>query len=85
VSSAGAIGLTQLMPGTAAGLGVDPWDPEQNLRGGARYLAQMFNKYGNWQQALQAYNAGPGNVDSGNVPQSTLDYANKILREAGMG
>jgi soluble lytic murein transglycosylase-like protein len=72
------------MPGTAKELGVDPWNPEQNLRGGARYLAQMYKKYGDWRTALMAYNAGPGNVDAGRIPKSTIAYADKILREAGM-
>ena len=58
-SSAGALGLTQLLPGTASDLGIDPNDPSQNIQGGARYLAQMFQKFGNWREALEAYNAGP--------------------------
>lgn len=63
-SSAGAQGLTQLMPNTAAALGVtDPFDPWQNLQAGAHYLAQLLNQFGgNYAQALAAYNAGPGNV-----------------------
>ena len=62
VSHAGAIGLAQLMPGTAASLGVDPTDPAQNLEGGARYLAQQYRTFGSWRLALAAYNAGPGAV-----------------------
>lgn len=80
ISSAGAIGLTQLMPGTAAGLGVDPTDPLQNLAGGAKYLSQMFAKFGNWNDALAAYNAGPGNIAAGR------GYAQKVLSGAqGLG
>ncbi len=59
LSSAGAIGLAQLMPDTAVLLGVDPRDNQQNLDGGARYLAQQYRRFGNWRLALAAYNAGP--------------------------
>lgn len=64
VSWAGAIGLAQLMPGTAVSLGVDPWVPEQNLDGGARYLRMMYDRFGRWDHALAAYNAGPTRVDA---------------------
>lgn len=68
-SHKGARGLAQLMPGTAAKLGVDPSDPIQNLEGGARYLRMMYNTFGSWRLALAAYNAGPGAVAKyGGVP-----------------
>jgi len=62
VSSAGAIGLGQLMPATARDLGVDPRDPLQNLDGSARYLAMMLELFGDQRLALAAYNAGPDAV-----------------------
>jgi soluble lytic murein transglycosylase-like protein len=79
-SSAGATGVMQLEPATAAALGVDPYDVNQNIRGGVTYLKQLYQKYGSWQQALAAYNFGPGNVDSGkNWPSETLNYVKAIL------
>lgn len=70
VSPAGAIGLMQLMPQTARELGVDPRDPEQNLRGGAAYLRQQLDRFGgDLERALAAYNAGPAQVQRhGGVP-----------------
>ena len=85
-SPVGAIGLAQLMPATAAELGVDPNDPEQNLRGGARYLKQQMDTFGSPELALAAYNAGPGNVRKyGGVPpfEETQNYLTKILGQGG--
>lgn len=83
ISSAGAIGLMQLMPGTAKGLGVDPKNPERNLEGGIKYLAQLADKYdGDYVKTLAAYNAGSGRVDSyGGVPPfpETQRYVKNVL------
>ena len=83
VSRAGAIGEMQLMPATARALGVDPFDSEQNFRGGATYLRQMLDRYdGDIVLALAAYNAGPGAVDRyGGVPPypETRAYIAAIL------
>jgi soluble lytic murein transglycosylase-like protein len=82
VSEAGAIGLAQLMPDTASLLRVDPTDPVQNLEGGARYLRQMYNRFGSWRLALAAYNAGPAAVARhGGVPpyDETTHYVAVIL------
>ena len=69
VSPSGAIGLTQLMPATAAGLDVNPVNPIENLRGGARYLAWTIREFGSLDLGLAAYNAGPGSVRrAGGVP-----------------
>ncbi|GCE12059.1 lytic transglycosylase domain-containing protein [Tengunoibacter tsumagoiensis] len=64
-SSVGAIGIAQFMPGTAAALGVNPYDPNSALDGAARHMADLSRMYGgNYAKALAAYNAGPGNVNA---------------------
>ena len=91
VSSAGAIGEMQLEPGTAADLGVNPYDPAQNRTGGTEYLQQLYSQFnGDLNSTLAAYNWGPGNVtralqNNRPFPQSVQDYIAKVLRVLGMG
>jgi len=83
LSHAGAIGLGQLMPGTAKDLGVNPNLPEENLKGAARYLKQQHNRFEILNLALAAYNAGPQRVkDSGGVPDiiETKEYIRKVTK-----
>ncbi len=82
VSSAGAIGLGQLMPATARDLGVDPRDPLQNLDGSARYLAMMLDTFGDPRLALAAYNAGPDAVRQyGGIPpyRETQNHVARVM------
>jgi len=82
VSHKGATGLAQLMPDTARLLGVDIDDPVQNLRGGARYLRMMYDRFGSWRLALAAYNAGPMAVEANDgIPpyDETVAYVKAIL------
>jgi len=93
VSSAGAMGLMQLMPDTARSLGIrDPFDPQQNIRGGAQLLRQLLDRYGgNLDFALAAYNAGPAAVDKyGGVPpfaetQAYVRNVSAAYRETALG
>ena len=87
-SHCGAMGIMQLMPATAASLGVsDAYNPEQNIMGGAKYLAKLLDKYdGDTKLALAAYNAGSGNVAKyGGIPpfKETQNYVKRVLEYAG--
>jgi soluble lytic murein transglycosylase-like protein len=85
ISPKGAIGLMQLMPGTAQVLGADPRNPAQNVDAGTRYLRDLLEKYNyGLRHALAAYNAGPGAVDKYNgVPpyRETIDYISRIEKK----
>lgn len=83
VGTSGERGVFQLMPGTAAELGVNPSNLEANIDGGVRYLSQMFRQFGDWRTALQAYNGGPGNVSRGTVSSAAQSYADAILGAQG--
>lgn len=88
-SSAGAIGVMQLLPSTAAQLGVNPSDPQQNIQGGIMYLAGLLEEFGDTVEAVAAYNAGPGAVSNlvtdygptwlSMAPAQTQGYVQNIL------
>lgn len=83
ISDAGAIGVMQLMPATAVELGVDPYDEDENIEGGVKFLSQMLEKFGgNVELAIAAYNAGPGAVEKfGGVPPygETQAYVQRVM------
>ena len=82
VSPKGAVGLGQLMPGTASELGVDARDPAANLDGAARYLVTQWDRFGRWDMALAAYNAGPEAVAKwGDIPpfEETQKFVPAVL------
>ena len=84
-SSKGAVGLSQLLPSTARDMGVNPYDPVDNLRGGARYLKRQLDDFGDPSLALAAYNAGPGAVrKAGGIPNftETKGYVASIMGDS---
>lgn len=81
-SPVGALGIAQFMPATAREMGVDPLDPAQAIDGAGRYLRRMYSMFGNWTDALAAYNWGPGNVQRKGIaraPAETVAYYSNIL------
>jgi soluble lytic murein transglycosylase-like protein len=83
-SPAGALGIAQFMPATAAELGVDPLNPAQAIDGAGRYLAMLYRQTGTWALALAAYNWGIGNVKRRGLaaaPRETRDYYSQILSD----
>lgn len=85
VSSAGAIGIAQFMPSTASGMGINPSDPTQAINGAAKLIGEYTQRFGNYADALAAYNAGPGAVEQyGGVPPyaQTQAYVPDILSAA---
>ena len=80
VSHAGAMGLMQLMPGTARSLGVVcPHEPRENVLAGTRYLRSLYLEFGNWPEAIAAYNAGPARVAAGRFPRETRVYVRRVI------
>ncbi len=81
ISPKQAVGFAQLMPSTAAALGVNRYDPLQNMRGGARYLRQQLDRFGRVELALAAYNAGPGRIRGAAIPgiTETQAYVSSII------
>lgn len=85
VSSKGATGLMQIMPANYASLGItNPTDPQQSANAGAQYLSQLYAQYGNWNDALVAYNEGPGNLANQGVFPDSQAYADAILANSGL-
>lgn len=83
-SPVGAVGIAQFMPATAREMGIDPLDPFQSIQGAGRYLARLYRMFGNWTEALAAYNWGPGNVQRKgltNAPTETRNYFVQILAD----
>lgn len=86
-STAGALGIMQLMPDTAAELMVDPLKPSEAIYGAAKYLRRLFDRFGSWTAALAAYNWGPGNVASyglDSLPAETRAYVRAITSDLGL-
>ena len=83
-SPVGAVGIAQFMPATAREMGIDPLNVPQAIDGAARYLARLYRMFGNWSEALAAYNWGMGNVQRkglASAPRETRDYYTSILAD----
>lgn len=83
-SPVGALGIAQFMPATARELGIDPLNPAQAIPAAAQYLARLFRMFGNWSEALAAYNWGMGNVQRRGLdaaPSETRAYYREILAD----
>ena len=80
VSSAGAVGLMQLTKNTAKMLHVNPWNPKQNIVGGALYLAKLIRQFSSIEKALIAYNEGPTALAQGKVYTQSVTYAKNVIR-----
>jgi soluble lytic murein transglycosylase-like protein len=81
-SAVGAIGIAQFMPATAREFGIDPTEPFQSIDAAARYMGQLYRRFGNWTEALAAYNWGQGNVSRKGLaaaPAETRNYYAQIL------
>lgn len=86
-SPAGALGLTQFMPATARQYGINPYDPEQAIHGAARYLADSYKRYGNWEASIGSYNMGTGGMDAvlagrRSMPTETQGYIPAVMANA---
>jgi soluble lytic murein transglycosylase-like protein len=80
VSHKGAMGLMQLMPETAAELGVVcAFDPRENVLAGTRYLRRLRDRLGSWPRAVAAYHAGPARVEARRIPDETQRYAERVI------
>lgn len=87
-SPAGALGIAQFMPATAAEMGIDPLDPFAAIPAAAKYLRRLYDALGTWSEALAAYNWGIGNVRRKGIaaaPRETRNYYTTILADIGQG
>jgi soluble lytic murein transglycosylase-like protein len=86
-SPVGAAGIGQFMPATAAEYGIDPLNVDQSINAAALYLSKLYKRFGNWKEALAAYNWGQGNVARrglANAPLETRNYFGQILSDLGL-
>lgn len=81
----GEVGMFQILPTTAADLGINPYDLGQNVQGGVSYLRELYDQTGDWGEALVAYNGGIGNWMRGTSSAAAQDYSAQVLARAGWG